>query len=824
VLEAIRDDDSHRPENVIDVLQDALAMLPPTTREMLRRAAFIGNKFRLSQLADASSHIAVQVASAVASNAALAQRLTTKAADHRAASSSLLAARLKWSSPLAVLMAGERADVQRMFDILEPALEGSFVLPAGESTFVFAHDRIQQACAALSSAESPAASHHRTARILLSEWIRSGGLTVLAFESSKLAVIQAELAKRISRRSIIPGSRIHSGNGATAELDSTRVEHLYGTGEVLDYVGAGGALHSHTLRSQSMPEFGFDDLLQRRVPRGQPEFENLRRLSLRDELLASLYNVASHFEAAVVCIDSASERAQVARIFWIVGRRALVTSAFEVALRYLEIAITLGAVPRDKRPSVQEEAQLTLPFWLIWTAVVRCMLIVKPADAVELLSRLANWARTEGERCYVSFMRVGNLVAQSRLTTALEIGLVTLCSLGLPAELTTLAARDGDVARAALDRLLAAIPGNREDVLALARARDCDNGHVARCLRALQSISLPAFKHCSALYQAHCVEMCLISLKHGMTELSCFAFAATAGLLVTLRRFEMAFAFASLSRLTMKRHPRSPFCGASMVVCGAFVVWRRLSYDAYVEYMQRALQVCVECADMTYASYALLLLSVAVFVGSSSLETCVHDLRARALVLAPSIGRSAATSCDGVVVVVQAALCLLGRTASAAGFDSPDHSFTERAFLDRQSQSPVTLVCFHVLKAWMFLLHDQYSECYQSLQRTEQYEIAGLLLEAERNFVRGLVVARAMNSRLVLRRVSDVASLSSLDGSSSAACGSFDSMSDCDLCEVLDRCIASATINAVCFRCLLRLDHFLRRLTLTHPKQLILVI
>lgn len=349
--------------------------------------------------------------------------------------SSSLATRLKWSSPLAVFLAGERATVQRTFDILEPALEGSFVLPAGDSTFVFAHDRIQQACAALPSDESPATSHHRSARVLLNEWICNGGLTVMALESNSSnndnnCFSTVDVIRRGSRFASRSNSEIsiinNTNSGSIGHAGSSSSSRGGSLGHATDVINvdSGGTFVeadvAHSLRRYSMPDLTCEEPIGERVGR------DLRRLSMHDddkrggrheELLVSLYNVASHFEAAVECLQSMSERAQVARIFWIVGRRALRTSAFEVALRYFQIAVTLADIPRDTRCNAEDEARLTLPFWPLWTAVARCLLVTKPDEAELLLTRLAHWARSESERCSVCFMRVANYILQSQVHT-----------------------------------------------------------------------------------------------------------------------------------------------------------------------------------------------------------------------------------------------------------------------------------------------------------------------------------------------------------------------------------------------------------------------
>lgn len=140
-------------------------------------------------------------------------------------------------------------------------------------------------------------------------------------------------------------------------------------------------------------------------------------------------------------------------------------------------------------------------------------------------------------------------------------------------------------------------------------------------------------------------------LKHGMTELSCFAFAVTAGQLLANRQFELAYAFASLAKHSIQRQPRSAFRGAAMTVWGAFGAWRLMSFNDYINYMHRAFRICIDCVDMTYAGYALGLLSAAMFIGSSSLEVCVRDLQ-HTIALASISGRNTVSNSTFVFVQV----------------------------------------------------------------------------------------------------------------------------------------------------------------------------
>lgn len=69
----------------------------------------------------------------------------------------------------------------------------------------------------------------------------------------------------------------------------------------------------------------------------------------RHELFVDLYQIASHFADAGDVVVSESERKQVARIFWIVGSNAYETSAFDTALRYLNLAVTFARLPTGAR-------------------------------------------------------------------------------------------------------------------------------------------------------------------------------------------------------------------------------------------------------------------------------------------------------------------------------------------------------------------------------------------------------------------------------------------------------------------------------------------
>jgi predicted ATPase len=122
-IEAVRGD-GHRADNVISLLQSSLHNLPTATQLVLRRAAFIGVRFDLDQL----------------------RRL--------------------------------EPDVDVIAE-LDPALVVAVIVPAGQDSFMFAHDRIHAECMTLASTESSAMSHLRTARLLYEDWLERGGSRLL---------------------------------------------------------------------------------------------------------------------------------------------------------------------------------------------------------------------------------------------------------------------------------------------------------------------------------------------------------------------------------------------------------------------------------------------------------------------------------------------------------------------------------------------------------------------------------------------------------------------------------------------------------------------
>jgi hypothetical protein len=161
-IEAVRGD-GHRADNVISLLQSSLHNLPTATQLVLRRAAFIGVRFDLDQL----------------------RRL--------------------------------EPDVDVIAE-LDPALVVAVVVPAGQDSFMFAHDRIHAECMTLASTESSAMSHLRTARLLYDDWLERGGARLL----SQRAAAAAGRAGRRGRRAWAPpvdadARAARQGAGAAAQ-------------------------------------------------------------------------------------------------------------------------------------------------------------------------------------------------------------------------------------------------------------------------------------------------------------------------------------------------------------------------------------------------------------------------------------------------------------------------------------------------------------------------------------------------------------------------------------------------------------------------------
>jgi PAS domain S-box-containing protein len=388
------------------------------------------------------------------------------------------------------------------------------------------------------------------------------------------------------------------GNSAPGALLATLFERSEVEMHVVlgEAIQAGLVLHSHGL-------YGFlHDRVQEAAYSLIPEhLRAATHLRIGRLLLTSLgaqkqeeavFEIVNQFNRGLPLIDSAAERRRVAELNLVAGKRAKGSSAYASALTYLRLARTLAS-----EASWGEEYELLL---CIEVNMAECELLTSDMAAADArLAELAQRARNNHDLSVVTRLRLTLYTTLDRSARGVQVCLEYLQHRGT--RWSPHPPRDQVTDE--YDRIWSQLDGRRiEELIELPPITDSD---VLDTLEVLTEVVTPALfsdENLSSLVICHMVNL---SLQHGNTDASCFAYVWLA--IIAGPRFGNYDAGARFGRLgyeLVEQRGLKRFQARTYMSYGDIV----LPWTAHVrtgrELVRRAFQAANEIGDLTFAAYS----------------------------------------------------------------------------------------------------------------------------------------------------------------------------------------------------------------------------
>jgi PAS domain S-box-containing protein len=310
-----------------------------------------------------------------------------------------------------------------------------------------------------------------------------------------------------------------------------------------------------------------------------------------EKLDENIFEIVNQFNRGSHLIGSSEERGRLAELNVIAGRRAKVSTAYRSALSYFRAARTLLT-----NQSWDENYELI--FTIEYETAGCELLSAQVTEAEKRLSMLVQRARSEHDLAIVTRLRATLYTTLDRSDRAVEVCLEFLRRIGTDWSPHP----SGSEVQREYDRIWSQLGSRQvENLLDLPLMTNAD---VLDALDVLAEAVTPALFCDECLSSLVICRMVNLSLEHGNSDASCFAyvwFAIIAG--PRFGNYEAAFCFGQLGYDLVERRGLKRFQARTYMSFGDIVLpWRR-HVRAGRDLIRRAFHAANEIGDLTFAGY-----------------------------------------------------------------------------------------------------------------------------------------------------------------------------------------------------------------------------
>ncbi|MDI1482485.1 ATP-binding sensor histidine kinase [Polyangium sp. y55x31] len=331
------------------------------------------------------------------------------------------------------------------------------------------------------------------------------------------------------------------------------------------------------------------------------------------QLEERLFDVISQLDQGSERIESPEERAEVARLNLLAGKKAKASAAYEPALHYLAAGIRL--LPPG---SFSDRYELAFELYVEATGAAY---LNGDFERAQKLSQIAlEHARTALDKVRIHELRMLFHTARIEFDATIRVGLQALELLGapLPEDIDT----NGMLARYAET---AALIGDRP-VESLADLPEMvDPTQLAR-LRLLVTLTAPVYIGKPMLFVPIVCEMVTLCVEHGHAALSPFAFAEYGVVRSAFGDPDAGNLYGDLALRLVDRFDARAHRAKIYTLVGSFIkIWKehlRVSFD----FLREAVTTGLDVGDHEFVGYSAAIHASAIFYAGEPLDVVVADV------------------------------------------------------------------------------------------------------------------------------------------------------------------------------------------------------
>ncbi len=443
-----------------------------------------------------------------------------------------------------------------------------------------------------------------------------------------------------------------------------------------------------------------------------------------------LFIIARHMNAGAAHGDGAADRQRLAQVNLRAGRHARLATSYQGADQYLQRALgflsenSWAEAPGLTRELTVELMELDYQLGRIDSGVARFDELLAHSDTVL-------------ERAQLHVIRVRLEANQGRLREAIDVGRRGMRLLGVRVP--------GRANQLSVLREYLMVRGYQRgrSTIELRELKPLSDARVQAVLELLMAITPPAFFVDTDLLITVLLRIVRLSLKHGVEELSVYAFAAYGGVLAgAFRNFQGAYAMGEFAyQLNQRNHTRSFSCKVQFFRGLYIHGWQR-PYREAVALLRDAYDLGRKYGDNQYAVYSAgALVVVAVCQGDSLDDLLGHATWS----LAFTHSHGEANMSGETDAIIRYIMALRGETIGG-DISMSTAAASEVEFVAGLSEqhTPAAIFYYHFYKAqlaYLFGYHDLASfHITASNSRTQP--IFGIPLTADHILYNGLIAAK----------------------------------------------------------------------------------
>ncbi|XXY13898.1 AAA family ATPase [Sorangium sp. So ce216] len=331
----------------------------------------------------------------------------------------------------------------------------------------------------------------------------------------------------------------------------------------------------------------------------------------------SLFDIVGHLNRGAALIRSQAERDELAALDLRAGRKAKGAAAFQSAAALFAAGLALLAPDRW-------ETQYDLAYNLSLERAHAEYATGSFDEAERLLAELIDRARTQVERAAAVELEVALNVTRGQCARAVEIGLSCLRAWDIEVSHPITDAQVEEETESVWQAL-----GNRaiEDLIHLPPVAPPERKVV---MRVLIGVTIPALFVDVRLHYVLLARMIKLSLRHGNTESSPYAYTSFAKVLgPRFGRYKEAYLFGKLAYDLADRSPSLAAKSAVFSLFGDLVVFWTRHYRETFFYRRLGFNAAVECGDWNSACYNSLFGAVFPLLCGEPLEDVLREAEDR---------------------------------------------------------------------------------------------------------------------------------------------------------------------------------------------------